>query len=89
MNINCTIPPPGTVVFMRYIAKDGKESKRLVRVSSATEQHWQGINIIKEEPRCFIRAKIVLAQPITTGAEWEAALARVDKADSDQPPAAN
>lgn len=61
---NTPTPPPGTVLHLLYVAKDGVLSERLVRIYAASATLWEGIDLIKSEPRRFRRRQLFWAKPI-------------------------
>jgi hypothetical protein len=62
---NTPTPTPGTVLHLLYVAKDGRLSERLVRIYAASPTLWEGIDLIKAEPRRFRREQLFWAKSIS------------------------
>lgn len=66
-----TTPTPirDTVMHLLYLDKDGELSERLILVTSADATHWKGTDLVKNEFRCFRRASLFWAKPVTDSNE--------------------
>lgn len=58
-------PPPDTVLHLLYRDEDGQLSERLVQVKRADATHWRGMDLLKNEFRCFCRSRLFWAKPVT------------------------
>lgn len=70
-------PPPGTVLHLLYRSEDGQLTERLVRLARADTTHWRGVDLLKNEFRCFRRAGLFWAKPLTDFAEQQDVLYRL------------
>jgi hypothetical protein len=78
-NINSSIPAPGTVVRLMYVAKDGRMTERLVFITSADAAHWHGMDLVKGEPRCFRRQGLLVAERVETAEQQQQILDRLSQ----------
>jgi predicted DNA-binding transcriptional regulator YafY len=52
-------------MHLLYLASDDQLSERLMRVTSATSTHLRGIDLIKNDFRCFVCDRLFWAMPVT------------------------
>lgn len=81
-NINASTPAPGSVVRIMYLAKDGKLSERLVFIVRADDKHWRGMDLLKNEHRCFRREGLAVAELVETPEQQQAILDRLTNGGS-------
>jgi len=64
-------PAPGTVMHLLYLASNDKLSERLVSVTSADTTHIKGVDLIKNDFRCFLCDRLFWAMPVTSQDEQD------------------
>ena len=62
-----------------YLAKDGKLSERLVFIVRADASHWRGMDLVKNEHRCFRREGLAVAELVESAEQQKAILDRLTK----------